>query len=243
MKKKNNLSRRNFIKNVSAGLGMGMVGGGISQSSFLKKIEAVDKTNRLPREVWVASITLDGLEGQTLEERIKSLVNRMDEVIPYQPDIICHSEFLDATGISNAFPLKERAEVPPGAISGIFAEYAKRHNCYIICPIATKEDGKYYNAAVVIDRNGGIAGEYRKIRPTVGEIKGRITPGPKKPPVFKTDFGTIGVQVCYDLNWHDQWRELKEAGAEIVFWASQYEGGRMLNAEAWMNKYYVVSST
>ena len=69
MRKKNNLSRRNFIKNVSAGLGVGMMGGGISQPSFPKKVEPVDKANRLPREVWIASISLDGLEGQKLDER------------------------------------------------------------------------------------------------------------------------------------------------------------------------------
>jgi predicted amidohydrolase len=236
MGKRNDLSRRNFIKNASVGI----VGVGVTPSPFLKQ---ADEISRLPREVWVASVTLDGLDGQTVEERIKSLVQRMDELIHYQPDIICLSESIDATGVSNALPLRERAEVPPGPVTGVFAEYAKKHNCYIICPIATKQDGKYYNAAVVIDRNGGIVGEYRKIRPTVGEMKGGITPGHKIPPVFKTDFGIIGIQVCFDLNWHDQWRELKEAGAEIVFYSSQYCGGRLLNAEAWMNKYYVVSSS
>ena len=47
------------------------MGGGISQPSFSKKIELVDKTYRLPREVWVAGITRDGLEEETPEERLK----------------------------------------------------------------------------------------------------------------------------------------------------------------------------
>ena len=61
--------------------------------------------------------------------------------------------------------------------------------------------------------------------------------------MFKTDFGTIGVQICFDINWRDVWEKLGKYGAEIVFWPSAFNGGKMLNSLAWMNKYYVVSST
>jgi beta-ureidopropionase len=246
MEKKNEPDRRGFIKKASIAAGLGLVGAPALNFASVNNPKAVEKRNRLPREVWVASQTIDGIEAQSLspEERIEMVFGRMDEVLPYEPDIICLTELFLYTGArKNVPPLSERAEIPPGPITGRFAEYARKHRCNIICPINTKEDGKYYNAAVVIDRSGGIVGEYRKIRPTVGEMKGGISPGPRKPPVFKLDFGTIGIQICYDLNWHDQWRDLKESGAEIVFWASQYNGGRLLNAEAWMNKYHVVSST
>jgi predicted amidohydrolase len=167
----------------------------------------------------------------------------MDEVIPFQPDIICLTELIDYTGIKNAPSIRSIANAPPAPFVDVFSKYAKQHNCYIICPVIRKNNGKNYNAAVLIDRNGAIAGEYYKVYPTIGEVKGGITPGPKKPPVFKTDFGKIGIQICFDLNWHDTWRELKQAGAEIIFYLSQYNGGKLLYAEAWMNKYYVVSST
>ena len=66
---------------------------------------------------------------------------------------------------------------------------------------------------------------------------------PCEPPVFETDFGSIGIQICYDVNWYDNWRRLSDAGAKIVFWPSFFADGMMLNSLAWMNKYYVVSST
>jgi len=96
---------------------------------------------------------------------------------------------------------------------------------------------------VVIDHAGKLMGEYRKIHPTEGEIEDGIRPGPLNPPVFKTDFGVIGVQICFDIQWSDGWKKLSAAGAEIVFWPSAFGGGRLVNTKAWQNKYCVVSST
>lgn len=86
-------------------------------------------------------------------------------------------------------------------------------------------------------RNGAL------IQPTEGELKNGIIPGPLDPPVFKLDVGIIGVQICFDINWHDNWKKLADKGAEIVFWPSAFAGGEMLNALAWVNKYHIVSST
>jgi hypothetical protein len=86
-------------------------------------------------------------------------------------------------------------------------------------------------------------GEYRKANPTDGEMELGVTPGSLDPPVFQTDFGTIGIQICYDVNWYENWSRLSRAGAEIVFWPSAFGGGMMLNSLAWMNKYYIVTST
>ena len=81
------------------------------------------------------------------------------------------------------------------------------------------------------------------MHPTVGEIEGQIMPGSAKPPVFKTDIGVLGAQICFDIEWYDGWRRLREAGAELVFWPSAFAGGMMVNTHAWQNKYCVVSST
>jgi len=206
--------------------------------------------NRLPGEVWIASITLmsrfgspHDTIGKTVDERIERMLDRMEEVVPYQPDIICLSEVFTHTGLRGLPPVPERAEEVPGPIIKKFAAFAKKHHCYVICPIYTKRDGHVYNAAVLIDRDGKVAGEYDKIRPTEGEIKSGISPGPVDPPVFKTDFGIIGMQICFDANWPEGWRRLKEKGAKIIFWPSAFAGGRMLNALAYYTSCYIVSCT
>ncbi len=204
----------------------------------------IDKTHSLPREVWVASICQARLKARDYQEMIEKVLARMREVTPMQPDIICLPEAFPFVGLEKGRPpLSEVAEEPIGPISQPFADFAREYNCYVICPIYTVEDGKYYNSAVVIDRQGQYVGQYRKINPTDGELDKGIIPGPLQPPVFKTDFGTIGMQICFDANWHENWKRLREAGAEIVFWPSAFAGGEMLNGLAWINKYYVVSST
>jgi predicted amidohydrolase len=113
----------------------------------------------------------------------------------------------------------------------------------VICPILIRDSDRTYNAAIVIDRQGRIIGRYCKIRPTEGELDRGICPGPDDPPVFETDFGTIGIQICFDVNWHGQWRRLREKGAKIVFFASAYPAARQIRTLAWLNQYFVVTST
>jgi predicted amidohydrolase len=88
-----------------------------------------------------------------------------------------------------------------------------------------------------------VLGEYRKMHLTVDEIGSGLTPGPLDVPVFETDFGRIGAQICYDMYWDDGWRTLAEKGAEIVFWPSAFAGGSRVNMKALEHQYVVVSST
>jgi predicted amidohydrolase len=174
---------------------------------------------------------------------LRKVLGRLEEIEPFQPDVVCLPEVFPFLNTSATPPLKEIAEAPLGPISSQLAQWAKQNGSYVICPTYTSQDGKMYNSADVIDRDGEYLGEYRKIHPTMSEMEKGVAPGPLDPPVFQTDFGTIGVQICFDANWHEGWSKLRQAGAEIVFWPSAFCGGNILNALAWMNKFCVVSST
>jgi predicted amidohydrolase len=71
------------------------------------------------------------------------------------------------------------------------------------------------------------------------EVTG-VIPG-NELPVFETDFGPVGILICFDIGWHETWRALAEKGAKMVVWQSAYDGGFLLNAYAALNVYYVVS--
>ncbi len=74
--------------------------------------------------------------------------------------------------------------------------------------------GKVYNAAILIDRNGKIAGKYKKIH-LMGDSP-EVKAG-KKTGIFETDFAKIGIAICWDLNYPSLFKKMKQRGAEIVF--------------------------
>jgi predicted amidohydrolase len=175
----------------------------------------------------------------------RAMLKRMEESLPMQPDIICTPEVFAFTKLAtqSRAPLSEIAEERSGPVLDQFANFARQHRCYVICSTYTKQAGHYYISSVLLDRQGKYVGEYHKANPTDSELELGVTPGSLDPPVFQTDFGTIGIQICYDVNWSENWTRLRHKGAEIVFWPSAFGGGMMLNSLAWMNKYYVVSAT
>ena len=236
------MERRNFIRNSTLGLGAGIT---LAPSTVFSAPNGSEEllSPKLPREVWIATLTLTKIEADNSEGMVDEVLGHMADIVNYKPDIICLPEVFPIFNISEKITIQEVAEQPLGKITSRFAEFAKKHKTYIICPLHTVENGRYYNAAVVIDREGKVMGEYRKMHTTKGEMGKGVFPGPLDPPVFKTDFGTIGVQICFDLEWNDGWEKLKEKGAEIVFFCSAYAGGKAINTRAWQNKYCVVSST
>jgi predicted amidohydrolase len=249
MKNKISVSRRNFLKKTSIGLGAGMVGA----SMLSCKPGFVGGENKLPREVCLASVDLKELWPDiTTESRIKRILNRMEDVVGLQPDIVCLPELFDTIWVSEEKALIEVAEDEkvPGPVTSVIAEFAKKYNCYVVCPVFTTREGHYYNSSLLIDRKGNIAGVYHKIHPVKSEIlsnnaykDGGITPGAIDQPVIETDFGKVGMQICYDANWSDGWDNLKKKGAEIILFSSAFPGGRILNYYAWRNGCYILSST
>ena len=68
------------------------------------------------------------------------------------------------------------------------------------------------------------------------------TPG-KEEPVFQCDFGKLGIQICYDMDFDYGWGELARKGAELVAWPSQSPQTSQPACRAKHNHYYIVSST
>ena len=228
---KSSISRRKFVRNTA--IGTGLISAGISHSAYSAPLNNSDSLNGnfSPREILVQTVTNQKFDIK--KDNVKFILERLEATSSYKPDIICLPEAFANTAQSGVEPV-------PGPITNAFSAHARKHNCYIICTLYTKRNGRVYNSAVLINRKGDIAGIYDKVHPTEGECDNGVTPGKLTPPVFKTDFGTIGIQICFDINWPDQWKMLKEQGAEIVFWPSTYPQRTMLATYASLYKYYVV---
>lgn len=75
-------------------------------------------------------------------------------------------------------------------------------------------DGSFYNSAAVVG-NDGVRAIYRKNHLWDDE-KRWFTPGGVVPPVIPTEFGKLGVLICYDLEFPETVRDLAVRGAEII---------------------------
>jgi predicted amidohydrolase len=80
-----------------------------------------------------------------------------------------------------------------------------------------ERDGpRLYNTAVLLNRAGRLAGAYRKVHLPREEWQEGVSPGHEYP-VFETDFGTIAIQVCYDVFFPEPEAIFAQRGAEILF--------------------------
>ena len=135
----------------------------------------------------------------------------------------------------------ELAEPLSGPTLTRLSEEARKNGLHVIAPLYTSEGGRTYNASVLISPRGEVIGVYHKKHPTIGEIEDGITPGAEAP-VFRTEFGRIGMAICFDLNFPDLMCGLAENGAEVVFFSSAYRGGLQLRMWAFQLGVYVVSA-
>jgi beta-ureidopropionase len=240
MRRSNSITRRNFVEKTTATTGLITLGAfGGSTTAAANNLSSEEK---LPREVWIATVSQMGLKAENPSEMSDMILKILEEAVVFQPDIVCLPEVFATTLTKPIKILAEKVEHSRLIIQR-FSSFAKSNKCYLICPVYTTQNGKVYNSAVVLNRLGEQIGEYHKIHPTEDEIKAGISPGSLQPPVFKTDFGIIGIQICFDILWEDGWKALRDQGADIIFWPSAYAGGQVVNGKAWQNQCVVVSST
>lgn len=112
------------------------------------------------------------------------------------------------------------AEKEDGASVAFLREQASKYSSVIIGSIFEEDSGSYYNTAFVVGPDGGIIGKYRKIHVPqlpLWEERAYFKPGDLGFPVFKTPYGTIGVQLCWDIFFPEGFRILALKGAQMVF--------------------------
>lgn len=136
-----------------------------------------------------------------------------------------------------------------GAVQDTFAQEARKIHSYIVLPTFLLEDRttkRCSNAAILFGRQGEVVGIYRKVHLVVdtdsGSMEHGSTPGTEEP-VFQCDFGKVGIQICYDMDFDYGWRELARQGAELVAWPTQSPQTSQPAGRAKRNHCYIVSST
>lgn len=114
------------------------------------------------------------------------------------------------------------AETIPGASTDYFSAVAKKNNIVLVTSLFEKRaPGLYHNTAVVFERDGSIAGVYRKMHipddPAYYE-KFYFTPGDLGFKPIQTSVGKLGVLVCWDQWYPEAARLMALHGAEILIY-------------------------
>jgi predicted amidohydrolase len=108
-------------------------------------------------------------------------------------------------------------------------------------------DDTTHVTCVLVDREGRIAGRYRKTHLPLAEGEEGMTPGSEYP-VFDTDFGRVGLLVCWDNWFPEPPRILRLKGAEIILVPFAGDGAirhydAITRARALDNGIYLVTSS
>ncbi|GAJ41520.1 carbon-nitrogen family hydrolase [Saccharococcus caldoxylosilyticus] len=195
----------------------------------------------------VASIQVEIKDGETKEERIIRVGQKLDELEGY--DLIILPEIW-ATGYFSFDNYIKEAETINGSFVQFFSEKARKLGAYVHAgSFVEKEGSKYYNTSVLFNREGKLIGKSRKIHLfRYGSAEGEIlTPG-EKPIVVQTEFGKVGLSTCYDLRFPELYRSQVDQGAKIFLVTSAWphqrlEHWKILNVvRALENQCFLISS-
>ena len=159
-----------------------------------------------------------------IDANIAKLTSKIEELAKKGAQLIVLSElhnslyFCQVEDVDN-FDL---AESIPGKSTDHFSAVAKRLGVVIVISLFEKRaTGLYHNTAVVLDKDGSIAGKYRKMHipddPAYYE-KFYFTPGDLGFQPIQTSLGKLGLMVCWDQWYPEGARLMALAGADMLIY-------------------------
>lgn len=118
----------------------------------------------------------------------------------------------------------EVAEPVPGPTSKRIADAAGRHRMWVLGgSILEADDGRIFNTSLLFDRSGELRASYRKIHLFDVELPGQ--PPSRESAIYasgdelvtaQTEFGRVGLSICYDVRFPELFRGLVAQGAEML---------------------------
>jgi len=176
---------------------------------------------------------------QRLKKGIEQLAKQGAQLIVLQE--LHNSLYFCQIETVNNFDL---AEPIPGPSTAFFSEIAASNNVVIVTSLFEKRAaGLYHNTSVVIEKDGSIAGKYRKMHipddPAYYE-KFYFTPGDLGFTPIQTSLGKLGILVCWDQWYPEAARLMALNGAELLIYptaigyeSSDAEEEKQRQREAW----------
>lgn len=157
-------------------------------------------------------------------ENLEQLEVRLRELDGQKPDLVMLGEMFCCPYETSLFP--SYAEDEGGPVWSRLSSLAKEHGIYLAAGSVPERDeaGKVYNTAYVFDRDGRQIAKHRKVHMFDIQVEGgqhfreseTLTPGDACT-VFDTEFGKIGLCICFDFRFPELARRMVLEGARLIF--------------------------
>lgn len=156
------------------------------------------------------------------QSNIKKAVQMIDEAAKNGAELIVLPEMFNCPYDNSYFP--KFAEVFPGETSLAMINAAKKNNVYLVAgSIPEEKNGKIFNTSYFYNRSGDLIGTHRKMHLFDIDVKNKIyfkesdtlTAG-NDITIVNTEFGKIGLAICYDIRFVELFRIMSLKGAELV---------------------------
>ena len=149
---------------------------------------------------------------------IEKILSYEDQIKASGADLVVLPEFFNS-GVS----VPEFKKMAQKQFNDEVVEYlgllAKKHNTYILAgSIMEQENGRMYNTSRLLNRNGEQISKYRKIHlfDSFGGTENEYCTAGDEIVVVQTDFGKVGISVCFDIRFPKHFLNLVKNGAELI---------------------------
>jgi predicted amidohydrolase len=132
----------------------------------------------------------------------------------------------------NEMAVEGVAEHIPGPSTRYFGALAQRLAIYLTVPLIEADQGRYYNAVVLVGPDGAILAQHRKHNLWTPGDGSWATAGTGAPQVVSTPYGRLGLMICYDV--HTMPQRLR-GNCDIVLYSVGWYGP---NAENWYGEIF-----
>ncbi len=128
---------------------------------------------------------------------------------------------------------------------------ARKYEFYIIAgslAVKSSREEKYFNRSYLISSEGAVIGYYDKVHVFFQNDENRYFNAGTKTPVFNTSFGSVGIQICFDIRFPEMIRNMVKQGMKIMFVPAQFPNPRkehwlnLLKTRAIENQIYVIGA-
>lgn len=158
---------------------------------------------------------VEGNVAKAVAQIAEAAANGADMVV--LPELFSTGYHLDTVGPK----MTEYAAMGETTIETLSAA-ARENGCYVVAGIAMLHGlaGVPFNSAVLIDRNGAVQGVFDKVH--LWALERFYFRSGNEFPVFDTEFGKVGIIICYDLGFPEAARILALKGAELILCPSAW---------------------